>query len=369
MEEPESNLTRREVVATGAVAAGSMLVSASVTSEAQDKAAQTKPRQDKPKSPFDVDAKEYLGTPASEAAVQKALEFLKARQLEDGHWNSGAYTADAAIVGLCTLAYLSAGHQPGRGKYGDMLNKSVDWLSDTVQRSGVVNRSGSAGPPMYGHGFATLCLGELYGMTKRTDFRPKVEGALQLIVQTQNSEGGWRYQPTVGDADISVTTCQFMAMRAAHNGGIKVPEETVKKAIGYIKKCSNNPDGGFSYQAGTRGSGPARTGAGCTCLYLAGEGKSKECQEGMRYLLEHPIDSYEWAYKQHYSYALYYCTQAFYQHGGKEWKAWFVNIRERLIASQAADGSWKDSPGQEYATAMGILALQVPAALLPIYQK
>lgn len=325
--------------------------------------------QEKQKNPFDVEAREYLGTPQSEAAVARGLEFLAARQQLDGHWNSGPYNADAAVSGLCTLAFLSAGHQPGRGKYGDMLNRAVDWLADSVQRNGLIARGGSAGPPMYGHGFATLALAELYGMTRRNDLRPKLEGAVQLIANTQNAEGGWRYQPQAADADISVTCVQVLALRAAHNAGIKVPEETVRKGVSYIKRCANNPDGGFSYQANTRGPGPARTGAGVTCLILSGERNSPECKGGIQYLIDHPLETYEYAYRQHYFYALYYCTQAFYQVGGPAWKNWFTTVRERLIASQRSDGSWNDSPGQEYATAMAILVLQVPAALLPIYQK
>ncbi|MCC2668197.1 MAG: hypothetical protein K0Q72_668, partial [Armatimonadetes bacterium] len=37
--------------------------------------------------------------------------------------------------------------------------------------------------------------------------------------------------------------------------------------------------------------------------------------------------------------------------------------------TQRPEGSWYDSPGYAYATAMGVLALNVPAALLPVYQK
>lgn len=319
--------------------------------------------------PFDVEAREYLGTPQTEVAVRRGLDYLASRMQADGHWASGNYSVDAAVSGLCTLAFLSAGHQPGRGKYGEMLNKAVDWLADSVQRNGLVGRGGSAGPPMYGHGFATLCLAELYGMTRRSDLRPKLESAIQLIVRTQNAEGGWRYQPQVADADISVTAVQLVALRAAHNAGVKVPTATVKRAINYIKRCANNGDGGFSYQINQRGSGPARTGAAVTCLMLSGERNSPECKGGVTYLQEHPIERYEWMYRQHYMYALYYCTQAMYQVGGKPWRDWFVTLRERLLASQSSDGSWNDTQGPEYATAMAVLALQVPAGLLPIYQK
>ena len=319
-------------------------------------------------NPFDVEAREYLGTPKSEAAVNKGLEFLVKRQQADGHWATDSMPSEPAVTGIVTLAFLAAGHQPGQGKYGMALTRAVDWLLESVKKNGQIVH-GDNGPPMYGHGFATLCLAELYGMTHRADLRPKLESAIQLIVSTQNAEGGWRYQPQVSDADISVTAVQVVALRAAFNAGIKVPTETVNKAVKYIKRCQNNPDGGFSYIAGTNGSGPPRTGAGVTCLYLCGEGKSAEAKNGIRYLTEHNFARSQWEYRQHYMYAMYYCTQAFYQVGGESWKSWFTVTRDRLITEQSVEGSWSDGPGKEYATGMAVLVLQVPAGLLPIYQK
>lgn len=323
----------------------------------------------KPSSPFDVEAREYLGTPKSEAAVRRGLAFLDKRQQDDGHWVSGQYTADAAITGFCALAFLSAGHQPGRGKYGTLQTRATDWLLDSVRRNGLVyNEDGSAGPPMYDHGFATLALAELYGMTQRADLRPKLESAVRLIVGSQNSEGGWRYQPGSKDADLSVTTAQVVALRAASAVGIKVPDETVQKALGYLKALAND-DGGFSYQANRPGSGPARTAAAVTSFMLSGQRTAPECQGGVQYLIEHPIGANEAAYRQWYHYALYYVTQAMYQVGGAPWKSWFTLVRDRLLSEQKADGSWNDKPGPEYATATAVLVLQVPAGLLPIYQK
>ena len=89
----------------------------------------------------------------------------------------------------------------------------------------------------------------------------------------------------------------------------------------------------------------------------------------MKWLLDHPIEMMEGAYRQWYHYALYYGTQAMYQVGGEPWKNWFTKIRERLVNDQRSDGSWEDDPGQEYATGTAVLILQVPAGLLPIYQK
>jgi len=325
--------------------------------------------QKKKPSAFDVEAKEYLGTPQSEASSKRGLEYLAKRQQADGHWKTKSYDADPAVSGLCTLAFLAAGHQPGRGKYGAVLTRAVDYLVEHVQKNGLVHNDGSAGPPMYGHGFATLALAELYGMTGRADLRPKLENAISLIVATQNKEGGWRYQPQVQDADISVSTAQIVALRAAHNAGIKVPPDTVKNAVIYLQKCWNKNDGGFAYQANSGGSGPARTSAAVLCLYLCGEQDTKECKGGIEYLRKHPFKTDEWAWREHLFYSYYYGTQAMYQVGGDDWKNWFTMVRERLIKSQQADGRWEDGPGDEYATAMAVLALQVPAGLLPIYQK
>src|SRR5947209_5445048 len=38
-------------------------------------------------SPWDVEAREYLGTPKSEAAVKRGLTYLASHQLADGHWS------------------------------------------------------------------------------------------------------------------------------------------------------------------------------------------------------------------------------------------------------------------------------------------
>ncbi len=100
--------------------------------------------------------------------------------------------------------------------------------------------------PMYSHGFGCLFLAEAYGMTHRAEIREKLEKAVRLIIDTQNGEGGWRYQPVRNDADLSVTICQINALRAARNAGIFVPKETVEGCIRYVKQ-SQNPDGGFKY--------------------------------------------------------------------------------------------------------------------------
>jgi hypothetical protein len=318
-------------------------------------------------SGIDSDASMYLGNPKTEAAVDHALAYLAKIQAPDGSWNGPGNGADVGIVGLSVMAYLSAGHQPDRGKYGEVLRKATDYLCRQAQPTGLIANPGrAAGPPMYGHGFATLALAELWGMTQRPDLRDKLEKAVRLILSTQNHQGGWRYQPRVDDADISVTICQIMALRAAANAGIAVPEETTSHAIAYVKLCSNKKDGGFVYQGPYGESGQARTGAGVLALLIMGQRDSTECQRGLEYLSKVTPG----VFKEHWSYAAYYCTQAMFQAGGEHWKSWYPRMADSLLSKQKTDGSWEtEGIGRAYCTAMGVLTLQVPSGLLPVYQR
>ena len=65
---------------------------------------------------------------------------------------------------MAGLAFMSAGNLPGRGKYGENVTKCVKFVVDSTQESGLIASDQTHGP-MYGHGFATLFLGEVYGMT------------------------------------------------------------------------------------------------------------------------------------------------------------------------------------------------------------
>ena len=132
---------------------------------------------------------------------------------------------------------------------------------------------------MYGHGFGTLFLSEVSGMIHDRDLRKQVHDKLHLAVKvilgSQNREGGWRDHPYPREADLSVTVCQMMALRAARNSGIEVPSKVVTDCVAYVKRCQSMPDGFFRYQApvmvGTNTSESfARTAAGVSALNSEG---------------------------------------------------------------------------------------------------
>ncbi len=309
-------------------------------------------------------------TREAQGAITRGLAYLAREQEDSGAFGSGGYASDVAVSGLAGMAFLASGSTPERGPYAANLARCVDYVLKNTQDSGFVHVQGSGSHgPMYGHGFATLFLAEVYGMTMRSDVREKLSAAIKLIVGTQNEEGGWRYHPRRADADLSVTICQVMALRAARNAGLFVPPDTIDRCTRYVKK-SQNADGGFMYmlQGGGQSAFP-RSAAGVVALYSAGVYDGPEIERGVRYLMDHMPAGGVFNRESHYFYGHYYAVQAMWHAGGEYWRRWFPAIREELVARQRPDGSWMDSICQEYGTAMACIILQVPNNYLPIFQR
>jgi prenyltransferase beta subunit len=310
-----------------------------------------------------------LMTPAAARAIERGLNSLSTRQDEDGSFRSGGYSRNVAICGLSGMAFMSEGSTPGRGPHGRNVERCIDFILANTQESGFINvPNASSHGPMYGHGFATLFLAECYGMTMRGDIRDKLTKAVQLIINTQNDEGGWRYQPVRRDADISVTICQVMALRAARNAGLFVPRETIDRCTEYVKR-SQNADGGFMYMVQGGQSAFPRSAAGVVALYSAGVYQGPEIKKGLEYLQGFAPQLHEFNRESHYFYGHYYAVQAMWHAGGEHWAKWYPAIRDALVARQAEDGSWSDSICVEYGTSMACIILQMPNNYLPIFQR
>lgn len=309
-------------------------------------------------------------SPEMSAAVDRGLAFLASRQQSDGSFGQqDAYGARSGITALAGIAFMSAGNLPGRGKYGQNVERAVTFLLNNAQESGLL-ASEQAHGVMYSHGFATLFLAEVYGMTGDERVKERLQKAVRLIQRTQNSEGGWRYTPAPVDADISVTIAQVMALRAARDAGIKVDKEVIDQAVEYVRKCQN-PDGGFSYQARSGGmmggSAFPRSAAGVATLYYAGIYEGDEIRRGVAYLLRFQPGKGQQE-QGHYYYGHYYAVQAMFMTGGESWGRWFPSIRDELIRRQnRGSGAWTGDISEEYATAMALIVLQMPNRYLPVF--
>lgn len=299
-------------------------------------------------------------------ATAKALEWLASKQNSDGSWGDTRYPNNTAITGFVLMAFMSQGHLPNQGKYGPEVAKGTRFLLASA-REGDGYLIGTRMGNMYCHGMATLALSQLFGMTGDEEVKKTLKKAVDLIVRSQNHEGGWRYEPQPTGADISVTIMQVMALRGAKDSGLHVPDKTMKNALEYINHCYDKYSGGYTYQPGNRAPGFARTAAGICVVKLTGE-YDKNVDRSVDYLkrqMERP--------REHYWYGHYYACHAFYQIGGKDWEDYYALIKKQFLAQQQSDGSWSrmepQSAGPVYQTAIAVIALSVPADYLPIFQR
>jgi hypothetical protein len=318
---------------------------------------------------------ELLPDPAEmarvEASVDKALEFLVSRQNADGSWPSQLGPRNNGVTAVCMLAFLGRGHTPRRGPLSPVVDRALAYLISTQADNGLYASPSRSHGPMYDHALATLAVIEACGYVPEPEVRRSAQRAVDLIVKSQNDRGGWRYQPVPQDADLSVTVMQVVALRAAVNARLHVPEKTLERALKYVLSCAV-PDGGFGYQ-GPNNPGPARTAAGVLSLQLLGAFDDPAVRKGLDYLERATEGNRR---PEHYWYMAYYSMQAHFQAGGADWQRWHPRLREQLLDSQLPDGSWPGfneekiaGESRAYSTAMGAMCLEVYMHYLPAYQR
>ena len=340
---------------------------------------------------------EWEVTPASERALQKGLEWLARNQGPEGNWNSN----DLGLVGMGALAFLSAGYLPGRGRYGNTVQRALDFVTRNAKPSGLLNIS-NAQRDMYNHGLAAFALGQAYGMTNDKALSNVLDKSLKLISNTQAEDGGWDYRARRQGRghDLSLVVMQAKALRGAMDSGLEVSPEVVGSAIQsvrrYYKSRSgknglSNPKaamleaGQFTYSGG-HGT-LAMAAAGVVCLQEFGQYADWRIGKNLD-VIQAAIgrDSSPGARNGKLpcedAYTLYYVGQALYQVGGKRWRESYPRLRDYLVASQmlnsgesAQDGLWRDhkrvggQPGDLYGTAVACFVLAMPNRYLPILQE
>lgn len=330
-------------------------------------------------------------------SVDRALAWLASQQRPDGSFQ----TLDAGqpgVTSLCILAFMTRGHLPDEGRYGQALNKAIEFVLGTQQTDGVFTKiapvAGAQGNPSraahYNHAITGLTLSEAYGMTSGRQgrpIRPAIERAIKYasrrLPQPKRSavyEGGWRYRTydSMDDADLTVTSWHLMFLRSCKNAGFEVSDSLVDEALDYVGRLYRPELSTFVYAIREQNVTRALAGAGILSLSLGGKHGDERAEKAGQFLLLHPFAAYNTKAfpTEHYFYSCFYCSQAMFQLGGRYWREFYPVLASTLIAHQHRNGSWDPDChkydmklGRTYTTALAVLALSPPYQLLPIFQR
>jgi hypothetical protein len=342
-------------------------------------------------------------TPASEAALDRGLTWLAKNQGTEGSWGSN----DLGLVSMGALAFMSAGHSPGRTRYGRELEQAIEFMVSRSRPSGLLNISDPQ-RDMYNHGLATFVLGQAHGMTISKDRKLNrvLASALKLIAITQCEDGGWDYRAQRQHAghDLSLAVMQAKALRSAVDSGLEVPPQVIELAIqsvrdhystrggrGLPESEQQKLPGQFTYSKGGGGGTIAMAAAGVVCLQEFGEYDDWRISKNMDVIqaaiAETPKSRSRDGSMPFDAYTLYYVGQALYQVGGDAWQRNYPVLRDYLVDSQVVDptnpaghGAWRDhgargggrvggKDGELYATSVACFILAIPNRYLPILQE
>jgi hypothetical protein len=300
-----------------------------------------------------------------EAMYTRALRYLAGTQGLTGAWEDRQaggqnFAAQPGVVGLAVLAFLAHGEDTTSGPYRDIIVRGLKFILQNQDA-----RTGYIGTTMYNHGFATLALAEAYGAVEMPELGPALNKAVQLILtsQKQNPLSAWRYNAGSRDGDTTVSGAQVVALYAARNAGIPVPDSAFDRALKFFQTCQSR-DGGFGYTPGSQGTSEPRTAIGTLVFALAKEKKSPTFAAAQRRLGQAQINQ-----NNYYHYFIYYAAQALFHADMKAWETWNAVHSRRLVRTQNPDGSWSGQRGTTFSTSMALLSLALNYRFLPIYER
>lgn len=331
-----------------------------------------------------------------DASTDKALAWLAASQRRTRYGSFVAPTSgQPGVTGLCIMAFLSKGHLPGGGEYGEELNGAIDYVISCQRGDGLI----SGGPggsdfngktAMYNHAIAGLVLTQVYGMvdSERAErIAEVVPDALaftrkrQALPRPRHEQGGWRYfYQGNPESDLSVTGWQLMFLRSAKNAGFDVDQQHIDEALGYVHACWDDRQGVFYYMRHTGNVRWSRgmCAVGIVGLAMGGEHKTAIAKRSGRFILRNSFHRYgdRVGGGERWFYSTYVCSQAMSQLGGEYWSRFFPTLVPTLLSVQRGDGSWPAEPhsgdsqyGNACTTAFAVLAMTPPLQLLPLYQR
>lgn len=289
-------------------------------------------------------------------AIQRAIAKLKAQQDADGSWRyMGGYSPyDVGMTGLAVLALHHAGVP----------------ADDPAIANGIRYLLGASNEITYSVALKTMALAEVDPVR----YKREIQAGADWLIEAQCPNGMWTYQNmgtrgartgkrlNLGAGDNSNTQFAVLALHAAFQAGVAVPENTWKLSSEHFTK-SQNKDGGWGYNASEMPSYGSMTGAGLSSLFICGARlfhpkrcgdfeEDKRIAAGLRWVGKYfstkgnpyvdggvvqyiKRDGWDWYYL--YSMERVGILSGHKYFGGKDWYRMGATL---AVDTQRADGGW-----------------------------
>ncbi len=276
------------------------------------------------------------GDAQTEAAVMRALRWLKTKQNPNGSWNSGA-------TGFALLAFLAHGERPGPSspEFGDTVQKAIENLCTRSTGLNFID---------------TYAIAEAYGMTLHPDVGAAAHKAIERLIKRQHPNGQWGGNQ--GKPELLDMTFAVLALKAAKMAGLKVDgmDDAMKLAVNGFTLQGNPERGGFQSDAfgppsaSFRRSGTWHFMMGVFGMQYLGSGEEQVVKKTLQVLdslwppatLEKndiaccPVRSN------------YYSTMVYFNAGGDRWRKWNSAMKKVYCEGQQIErGVYKDHNGAD----------------------
>lgn len=314
-----------------------------------------------------------------DVSVDKGLKWLSGQQHKSGAFPLARNKLDSgnvhATTALTCLAFMAAGHFPDRSQYGNQVRRAVLFIVQrTAQKKGYLGGDKSR---LYGHAMCTIALASAYGMMPNTAENRQVgqalEAALHVILEAQRQEagtfaGGWHYEKAGKEADLSVSTWQILALRAALQCRLAVEPAVISAAQDFVRRTWDGQAQTYAYQPRGTHSDAMRS-AGILCLNLLGDEPAD--RERINRAAK-PLLSEEPRPGRNFYYTLFYQSLAASTLGGDHAAAFLPRMRAVIRPLQQENGEFRKHSGFAggvYATSFALLSLCVDYQFLPVLQE
>jgi Squalene-hopene cyclase C-terminal domain len=334
-------------------------------------------------------------------AIESGLDWLARHQSENGSWQSDEWDAncaagdgchgpgandgdgryDVGVTSMALLSFLGHGMTHRHGPHRRVVSRALEWLQAQQRPDGSIGFD--RGETVYNHALACSALSTAYALSRDATLEAPAQRAVDWAVQAQNPGLGWKYGVRTGRNDTSITSWMVLGLKDARVAGLEVPDECFAGASRWFVRATDSrgdvgyetPGGGSAFlpqNDGRYDQVPAMTAASVIGRIFCGERRSEEGIRQGAAIIQRSLPAWTEDNTRAVNFDYWFFgTYAAYQFGGSTWDAWRPALEDVLLANQRQDGcvagswdpvgEWCLAGGRVYATALGVLSLQIVA--------